>query len=181
MKDLLQLAINNNCLPSIIELLLTNGLRPNSVDCQGNNIIHLCVLNDLVPDSMDHLMSHIDLKMLLELNNDGYTCLQLAVRQDNFLLAECILNGVDKRLSGSVFYTRNYNKIESDEKTMKLDFKDYYKKVCQDMIVEDNVASANGNIIKNSDLKQKLLQVTDVRSGSTALFFAIENQSGKYE
>ncbi|XP_073825584.1 charon [Musca autumnalis] len=176
-EDLLQLAINNNCSPQIINLLLTNGLNTNSVDSQGNTVIHLSVLNDIDPDAMEHLLSHIDLKTLLELNDDGYTSLQLAVRQDYFLLAESILNAMDKRLSGRVFYIRDKDKIETNENAIKLHFKTYYEKVCREMTIEDDGGVNYENIIRNHDLKQKLLQVPDMRSGCTALFFAIENQS----
>ncbi|XP_061388235.1 uncharacterized protein LOC133323310 [Musca vetustissima] len=176
-EDLLQLAINSNCSPLIIDLLLSNNLNPNSVDCQSNTVLHLAVLNDIDPAAMDHLMSRIDLKMLLELNDDGYTCLQLAVRQDCYLLAESILNALDKRLSGSVFYKRDYSILETNENAKKADFKKYYEKVCKELVVEDDAEVTNNeNIIKNHDIKQKLLQVPDMRGGCTALFFAIEYQ-----
>lgn len=175
-QDLLQLAINNNCGPDIINLLLTKGVNANTIDSQGNTVIHLSVLNDIDTTSLYHLMTHIDMKLLLALNNDGYTALQIAIRQDCYLLAECILNAMDKRLSGDVFYKRDYNILETDEKIIKTNFKNYYENVCLQMEADDD---DDRSIIRNDDLKVKLLQAPDMRSGNTALFFAIENQSGR--
>uniref|UniRef100_A0A1I8PR77 Uncharacterized protein n=1 Tax=Stomoxys calcitrans TaxID=35570 RepID=A0A1I8PR77_STOCA len=170
-EDLLQLAIAHRCSIDIISLLLIKGLNPNCLDTLGNTAIHLAVLNDLDEFSLSKLMTHIDLKILLTLNDDGYTSLQLAIRQDCYLLAECILNAMDKRLSGDVFYKRDIDPLETTEKIKRSKFKSYYENVC--MEVDDY----NRGVIKNHDLKQKLLQAPDMRSGNTALFFAIENES----
>lgn len=157
-------------------MLLTKGVNANTIDSQGNTVIHLSVLNDIDTTSLYHLMTHIDMKLLLALNNDGYTALQIAIRQDCYLLAECILNAMDKRLSGDVFYKRDYNILETDEKIIKTNFKNYYENVCLQMEADDD---DDRSIIRNDDLKVKLLQAPDMRSGNTALFFAIENQSGR--
>lgn len=171
-QDLLQLAIVNSPSHTIINMLLEAGLNPNCLDGESNTVIHLAILHDIDVTSLDHLMQHIDLKLLVTLNDDGYNPLHLAIRHDRFLLAERLINVLDKRLVGNSFYERVIDVFETDENILKTQFKDYYEKVCLLMEVEDDSIC-----IQNHDLKQKLLQTGDRRSGNTALYFAIDNTS----
>ncbi|KNC31104.1 hypothetical protein FF38_06651 [Lucilia cuprina] len=177
-EDLLQLAVINMCDPSIISLLLEKGLNPNTFDAESNTIVHLAILNDITVKSLEHLMNKIELKLLLTLNDEGYTPLHLAIRQDRFLLAECMLNILDERLMKKVFYKRQLDELETDEKVLKKQFHNYYEKICLRMALDDET---NTSIIDNHDLKQKLLQAGDRRSGNTVLYFAIDNRYGEQE
>ncbi|XP_037816831.1 uncharacterized protein LOC119607125 [Lucilia sericata] len=172
-EDLLQLAVINMCDPSIISLLLEEGLNPNTLDAESNTIVHLAILNDITVTSLEHLMKKIELKLLLTLNDDGYTPLHLAIRQDRYLLAECMLNILDERLMKKIFYKRQLDELETDEKVLKKHFHNYYEKICLQMALDDDT---NTVIIDNHDLKQKLLQAGDRRSGNTVLYFAIDNR-----
>lgn len=163
-------------MPEAVKLLLDKGLNPNCVDDHGNTALHLAVLYDVDKHLLERLMEHIDPKMLLTFNDEGYTSLHLAVRKDCYLLAECMLNAVDERLSGKKFYSRMDDVLEPDEKERKMQFLKYYEEVCMQMEIDDD---NNRSVINNHDQKQQLLQAVDKRSGNTALFFAIENQSGK--
>ncbi|KAM7351254.1 charon [Cochliomyia hominivorax] len=170
-EDLLQLAVLNTCDPSIVNLLLEKNLNPNNLDADSNTIVHLAILNDITAASLEHLMKRIDMKLLLTLNDDGYTPLHLAIRQDRFLLAERLINVLDERLENKVFYNRKLDELETDESLLRKQFKDYYEKVCLNMINDDDTIT-----IYNHDLKQQLLQAGDRRSGNTALYFAIDNR-----
>ncbi|XP_065357450.1 uncharacterized protein Charon [Calliphora vicina] len=172
-EDLLQLAVINMCDPSIVSLLLEKGLNPDSLDADSNTIIHLAILNDIAVKSLEHLMKRIESKLLLTLNDEGYTPLHLAIRQDRYLLAECMINVLDERLVNKVFYKRQLDELETDESVLKKQFKDYYEKVCLQMDFDEET---NTSIIDNHELKQKLLQAGDRRSGNTVLYFAIDNK-----
>ncbi|XP_075152874.1 charon [Haematobia irritans] len=174
-EDLLQLAITHNCSLDIISLLVFKKLNPNCIDAYGNTAIHLAILNDMDEFTLSHLMEHIDLNILLTLNDEGYTPLHLAIRRDSYSLAECILNAMDKRLSKDIFYKRTVDELETDEGVKKSNFLRYYENVCLQMDGDDE--TIRRRTIKNHDMKQKLLQVPDMRSGNIALFFAIENQA----
>ncbi|KAI9584006.1 hypothetical protein GQX74_010341 [Glossina fuscipes] len=172
-KDCLQLAIIHNCYPAIMYVLLEAGLNYDSLDSQTNTVIHLAMLHDIEIKSLEHLMQRISLKKLLILNDDGYTPLHLAIRHERYLLAECLLNELDKRSNGQKHYKRDI-RWDVDIKEIKKDFQNYYEKVCLQMDTGQNVDTR----INNSGLKRQLLEAGDMRSGNTALFFAVENRSG---
>lgn len=155
---------------------MNKGLSPNTLDADSNTIVHLAILNDITVTSLDYLMKHIDLKLILTLNDDGYTPLHLAIRQDRYLLAECLLNVLDQRLLKKMFYKRPVDELETNEPLLKKHFKDYYEKKCLQMALDEEADSC---VIDNPDLKQKLLQAGDRRSGNTALYFAIDNRFGE--
>lgn len=175
MQDLLQLAVVNSCDPSIVTILLENGLNPNSVDADSNTIVHMAIINDITLASFYQLMKNIDLKLLLTLNDDGYTPLHLAVRQDRFLLAELLIDVLDERLANKLSYKRPFDKLETDELMLKKQFKDYYDKICQYMLVDKKT---DFYPLSNHELKQRLLQVRDRKSGNTPLYFAINERFG---
>uniref|UniRef100_A0A1A9VZN1 ANK_REP_REGION domain-containing protein n=1 Tax=Glossina brevipalpis TaxID=37001 RepID=A0A1A9VZN1_9MUSC len=171
-EDCLQLSIINNCYPAIVHVLLESGLNSNSLDAQTNTVIHLAILHDIEVESLEYLMQRISLKNLLILNDDGYTPLHLAVRHERYLLAECLINELDKRSNGEKYYKRDFSP-DGDMNIIKRDFQSYYEKVCLQMVTEKNVATR----IHNSTLKRQLLEAGDMRSGNTALFFALENRT----
>ncbi|TMW54428.1 hypothetical protein DOY81_000420 [Sarcophaga bullata] len=172
-EDLLQLAILNCCEHNIVNVLLEHGLNPNCLDAESNTIVHLAILNDVDFNSMEHLMKRIDLKLLLTLNDEGYTPLHLAVRQDRFLLAECLINVLDERLTKKVIYKLKFDELETDEARLTKQFKDYYEKICLKMSADEE---SNSFIVSNHELKQQLLQTGDRRSGNIALYFAIDSK-----
>uniref|UniRef100_D3TQY4 Nuclear factor NF-kappa-B p110 subunit n=3 Tax=Glossina morsitans morsitans TaxID=37546 RepID=D3TQY4_GLOMM len=171
-EDCLQLAIINNCYPAIVYVLLKAGLNCDSLDAQTNTVIHLAMLHDIEIKSLEYLMQRISLKKLLMLNDDGYTPLHLAIRHERYLQAECLLNELDKRSNGQKYYKRDF-RSDVDIKEIKKDFQSYYEKVCLQMDTGQN----EGTRINNSGLKRQLLEAGDMRSGNTALFFAVENRS----
>lgn len=155
---------------------MEHGLNPNCLDAESNTIVHLAILNDVDFNSMEHLMKHIDLKLLLTLNDEGYTPLHLAVRQDRFLLAECLINVLDERLTQKVTYKLKFDELETDEAKLTKQFKDYYEQICLNMCTDEE---SNSYIVSNHELKQQLLQTGDRRSGNIALYFAIDSKYGK--
>lgn len=156
-------------------MLLENNLNPNTLDAESNTIIHLAILNDITVPALEHLMKRIDLKLLLTLNDDGYTPLHLAIRQDRYLLVECLINILDERLVNKIYYKRQLDELETDENLIKKQFKDYYEKICLQMISDEEAVT-----IDNHEFKQRLLQAGDRRSGNTALYFAIDNSFGRF-
>lgn len=155
---------------------MEQGLNPNCLDAESNTIIHLAILNYVDLDSMEHLMKRIDLKLLLSLNDEGYTPLHLAVRHNRFLLAECIINGLDERLMNKGIYKLKFDKLETEETELTRQFKNYYEHICLKMSASEE---SNSIVVSNHELKQHLLQTGDRRSGNTALYFAIDLKYGK--
>lgn len=166
-ENCLQLAIVQDCYPKIINVLLNEGLNTNEIDDHSNTSIHLAVLNEIEDNSLRLLMEKIDLKLLLHLNDDGYTPLHMVVRANSYIRAEIILNALDERLSGKPSFTRNFTSTSSEN-----EFSKYYEDVCKKL--EQKYSNTTRNA--QPKLKKKFLEMGDRKSGNTALFFAIENK-----
>uniref|UniRef100_A0A034WBW0 Nuclear factor NF-kappa-B p110 subunit n=2 Tax=Bactrocera dorsalis TaxID=27457 RepID=A0A034WBW0_BACDO len=166
-ENCLQLAIVQDCFPKIINVLINEGLNTNEIDDHSNTCIHLAVLNEIDDKSLRLLMEKIDLKLLLHLNDDGYTPLHMVVRTNSYNRAEIILNTLDERLSGIASFTRDFSAKSSEN-----EFSKYYEDVCK------KLEQKYGNTTRNAQpkLKKKFLEMGDRKSGNTALFFAIENK-----
>ncbi|XP_053958831.1 uncharacterized protein LOC128863616 [Anastrepha ludens] len=165
-ENCLQLAIIQDCFPKIIDVLLNEGLNANEIDDHSNSCVHLAILNEIETESLRLLMQKIDPKILLQLNDDGYTPLHIAVRTNSYLRAEIMLNTLDERLRTNPLFHRN---VQSSTET---DFSKYYEDICK------TLEQKYGNMSRNAQpkLKKKFLETGDRKSGSTALFFAIENK-----
>ncbi|XP_017480854.1 PREDICTED: uncharacterized protein LOC108370105 [Rhagoletis zephyria] len=166
-ESCLKLAISQDCFPKIIDVLLKEDLNVNEIDNFSNTCVHLAILNEIELNSLRLLMQKIDLKLLLHLNDDGYTPLHLAVRTNSYLSAEIILNTLDERLRTKPLFVRDIRTASTEA-----DFNKYYEEICR------NLAQKYGNLTKNIQpkLKKAFLETGDRKSGNTALFFAIENK-----
>ncbi|CAD7000395.1 uncharacterized protein LOC101454591 [Ceratitis capitata] len=166
-ENCLQLAIAQDCFPKIIDVLISEGLNANEIDCHSNTCVHLAILNEIENESLRLLMRKIDPQLLLHLNDDGYTPLHMAVRANSYLRAEIMLNTLDERLLGKPIFNRNIRASLSEK-----EFGKYYEEICK------NLEKQCGNVTRNAQpkLKKKVLETGDRKSGNTALFFAVENK-----
>lgn len=115
-------------------------------------------------------MEKIDLKLLLHLNDDGYTPLHMVIRANSYIRAEIILNTLDERLLGKPSFTRNLSTSLTEA-----EFSKYYEEACKKL--EQKYSNTTRNA--QPKLKKKFLEMGDRKSGNTALFFSIENKLGK--
>lgn len=152
-------------------MLLNEGLDVNEIDNCSNTCIHLAILNEIELNSLRLLMQKIDLKLLLHLNDDGYTPLHVAVRTNNYMSAEIMLNTLDERLQTEPLFVRDVRTPSTEA-----DFNKYYEEICR------SLEQKYGNLRRNAQpkLKKKFLETGDRKSGNTALFFAIENKLGEW-
>lgn len=166
-ENCLQLAIVQDCYPKIINVLINEGLNTNEIDDHSNTCIHLAVLNEIEDNSLRLLMEKIDLKLLLHLNDDGYTPLHMVIRANSYIRAEIILNTLDERLLGKPSFTRNLSTSLTEA-----EFSKYYEEACKKL--EQKYSNTTRNA--QPKLKKKFLEMGDRKSGNTALFFSIENK-----
>ncbi|XP_067624193.1 uncharacterized protein Charon [Eurosta solidaginis] len=167
-ENCLQLAIIQDCFPKVINILLNEGLNVNEVDYHSNTCIHLAILNEVELESLSLLMQKIDLKLLLHLNDDGYTPLHIAVRTDSYLRAEIIIRTLDERLGTKPILACNSGRV-----TTKDEFQKYYEDVCR---LLEKIYSDDTTRNAQPKFKKKLLEAGDRKSGNTPLFFALENK-----
>ncbi|XP_017021947.1 uncharacterized protein Charon [Drosophila kikkawai] len=167
-EDCLELALTNETDPEITSLLLAAGCLTDHVYENSNTALHLAVINNINIESIRILMRRVDLNLLLETNDDGYTALHLAVRQNQFLIAEAIFDIIDERDLGKAIYhraTEMPGSGESDEKA----FAKYYDRACDRL-------EANRHKLKNRRLKANVINSTEARAGNTPLFYAVEGE-----
>ncbi|XP_055920262.1 uncharacterized protein LOC129951923 [Eupeodes corollae] len=165
--NLIQLAVKENCMKSIIDELLKEDLDFNEVDNDNNNIIHLAVShlsNDddikqqkQIIQTLESLLNKVDLKILLQRNDDGLTPLHIAVKKNEYLMAEKILNVIDKKLD--IKSVAGLDDPFAD--TQK--FSQYYCRQC------DNFEGRGTN-----EFKQEILNAIDMKRGCSVLYFAME-------
>ncbi|XP_055837526.1 uncharacterized protein LOC129905924 [Episyrphus balteatus] len=164
----IQLAVKENCIKSIIDELLKENLNlDDNFDNESNNIIHLAVLylsNDddtiqqkKILQTLESLLKKVDLKTLLQKNDDGLTPLHIAVKRNEYLMAEKILSCIDERLN--LKSVASLDNASADELT----FSQYYCRQCD---------SFKGR--ETNDLKQEILNATDMKRGCSVLYFAME-------
>ncbi|XP_030384298.1 uncharacterized protein LOC115631630 isoform X2 [Scaptodrosophila lebanonensis] len=175
-EDCLQLAITSDCAPEIIQIVLRAGVMPNHIYEDSNNAVHLAVINNIQLDSLRELMRRIDLNLLLEKNDDGYTAMHIAVRSNQYEQAEIICDGIDERVLGKPIYNRTTNEADTatktaDSKNTELSeekkFAKFYERECEKL---------EKNKKHDQRLKRELLNTTEARGGNVPLFYAIEGE-----
>ncbi|KAH8251235.1 hypothetical protein KR032_003904 [Drosophila birchii] len=167
-EDCLQLALTNETDTEIISLILGAGCLTDHIYENSNTALHLAVINNINVESFKILMRSIDLNLLLETNDDGYTVLHLAVRQNQFLIAETIFDIIDERDLGKAIYHRAIEAPVSDARDEK-SFAKYYDRACDRL-------EANRHQLKNRRLKTNVINSTEARAGNTPLFYAVESE-----
>ncbi|KAH8238885.1 hypothetical protein KR038_005719 [Drosophila bunnanda] len=167
-EDCLQLALTNETEPEITTLILEAGCLTDHVYENSNTALHLAVINNINVESIRLLMRRIDLNLLLEVNDDGYTVLHLAVRQNQFLIAEAIFDIIDERDLGKAVYQRAIEVPGTDERDEKA-FAKYYDRACDRL-------EANRHKLKNRRLKTNVINSAEAMAGNTPLFYAIERE-----
>ncbi|ALC38612.1 CG5118, partial [Drosophila busckii] len=169
-EDCMQLAITNNSAPEIVEILLKAGLLPNHIYEESNTALHLAIINNVQLESLRHLMHVIDLNLVLQMNDDGYTALHIAARHNHYKLAEVICDVIDERQLGRPVYLRDTKDLSSLESSMdEKKFAKYYEHACDRL--EHNKTKLMGR-----SLKREVINGTEARAGNTPLYYAIEGE-----
>lgn len=180
-EDCLQLALTNDCDPEIVKIVINAGVLPNHVYEDSNTALHLAVINNVHLDSLRQLMLNIDLQLLLQTNDDGYTALHIAVRHNRYKMAEIICDCIDQRQLGKPVYRRVSSDAETDEakssesqnKTQEhkdeKKFAKFYERACDKL--EHNKEKLMGR-----RLKTEILNASEARAGNAALFYAVEGE-----
>lgn len=158
-EDCLQLALTNETDPDITALILRAGCLTDHIYENSNTALHLAVINNINIESIRTLMRSIDLNLLLETNDDGYTALHLAVRQNQFLIAEAIFDTIDVRDLGDAVYQRASEGPSSNEREEKA-FAKYYDRACDRL-------ESNKHKLKNRRLKTNVINSSEARAGNT--------------
>ncbi|XP_016955060.1 uncharacterized protein LOC108027943 [Drosophila biarmipes] len=167
-EDCLELALTHDSGPEIVSLILGAGCLTDHLYENSNTALHLAVINNINIESIRLLMRRIDLNSLLLTNDDGYTVLHLAVRNNQFLVAEAILDIIDERELGETVYRRTQeaqNANESDEKA----FARYYDRACERL----ELSKAK---LKNRRHKLEVINASEAKGGNSPLFFAVEGE-----
>lgn len=99
-EDCLELALTNDTDTEIVSLILDARMMTDHLYENSNTALHLAVINHINIESIRLLLRRIDLNSLLLTNDDGYTVLHLAVRNNQFLVVEAILDSIDERELG---------------------------------------------------------------------------------
>jgi len=158
-EDCLELALTHDSDTEIISLILRAGCQTDHLYENSNTALHLAVINNINIESIRLLMRRIDLNSLLLTNDDGYTVLHLAVRNNQFLVAEAILDIIDERELGETVYRRTQevpNANESDEKA----FARYYDRACERLELSKSK-------LKNRRHKMEVINASEVRMSFT--------------
>ncbi|KAH8324192.1 hypothetical protein KR074_001232 [Drosophila pseudoananassae] len=167
-EDCLQLALTNNVDAEIVSIIISAGCLLDHLYENSNTVIHLAVINNINLESVRVLMKHIDLNLLLEPNDDGYTALHLAVRYNQFHMAEAILDCIDERDLGEPIYRRTAETPNTDGRDEKA-FSKYYDRACDSL-------DMNKTKLKTRSLKMDVINASETRAGNTPLFYAIEGE-----
>ncbi|EDW75894.2 uncharacterized protein Dwil_GK14954 [Drosophila willistoni] len=166
-EDCLQLAIQSDSDPKIMDIILNSGILPNHIYENSNTALHLAVINNIQLKSLKALMQKIDLNLLLQINDDGYTALHIAVRHNQYKIAEVILDTIDRRES-NVVYDRPIEEITESQNELKK-FSKYYENACDRLeLYQDK--------LKHSRLKREVINASESRAGNPPLFYAIEGE-----
>lgn len=165
--NLIQLAIKSNCIKGIFDVLLKEELNLDDCYDDGCNIIHLAVThltsNGDVQEQknilqiFEQLLKKIDLKILLEKNDDGLTPLHIAVKNNEYLMIETILNVINERLN-----LKNVVSLNNPSADIQM-FLRHYSRQCENF---------EGN--ETNNLKQEILNARDMKRGCSVLYFAME-------
>ncbi|XP_044250955.1 uncharacterized protein Charon [Drosophila takahashii] len=165
-EDCLELALTHDTDPEIISIILKAGCQTDHLYENSNTALHLAVINNINIESIRLLMRRIDLNSLLLTNDDGYTVLHLAVRNNQFLIAEAILDIIDERDLGDPVYRRTQETPnERDEKA----FAKYYDRACERLEMSKHK-------LKNRRRKLNIINASEARGGNTPLFYAVEGE-----
>ncbi|XP_017063323.2 uncharacterized protein LOC108102691 [Drosophila eugracilis] len=167
-EDCLELALTNDADTEIISLILSAHCHTDNLYENSNTALHLAVINNINIESFRLLMRRIDLNILLLTNDDGYTVLHLAVRNNQFLIAEAILDIIDERELGETVYRRTQessNANDADEKA----FAKYYDRACERLELSKQK-------LKNRRHKMDVINASEARGGNPPLFYAVEGE-----
>ncbi|XP_017151588.1 uncharacterized protein LOC108161766 [Drosophila miranda] len=168
-EDCLELALTNDREPDLVTALLTAGCLPNHIYENGNTALHIAVINNIDRESIRQLMLRIDLDLLLQTNDAGYTALHLAVRHNQYHVAETILDCIDERqLEGGAVYRRATETTDS-KLTPEKAFAKYYERACDRL-------ETTKHVLKDRRLKLDILNAAELMAGNTLLFFAVEQE-----
>lgn len=175
-EDCLQLAITNDCDPEIVKIVINAGVLPIHIYEDSNTAVHLAVINNIKLESLRQLMLHIDLNLLLQTNDDGYTALHIAVRHNRYKMAEIICDIVDQRLLGAPIYRRedvDDTKAEDNNRSIALrdenKFAKFYERACDRL-------EQNKDKLLGRRLKSEILNASEARAGNSSLFYAVEGE-----
>ncbi|XP_060666040.1 uncharacterized protein LOC132798264 isoform X1 [Drosophila nasuta] len=182
-EDCLQLAITNDSDPEIVKIIINAGVLPMYIYEDSNTALHLAIINNIQLDSLQMLMLHIDLNLLLLTNDDGYTALHIAIRHNRYKMAEVICDTIDQRQLGASVYRRPIEgtldeaKAEgsSNSSNKSLEVKDeqrfakFYERACDKL--EHNKDKLLGRRLKN-----EILNASETRAGNACLFYAVEGE-----
>lgn len=176
-EDCLQLAITTDCDPEIVKIVLNAGVLPMHIYEESNTALHLAIINNIKLESLRQLMLQIDLNLLLQTNDDGYTALHIAVRHNHYKMAEIICNTIDQRQLGSPVYQReepdHRGKTEESSKSLELkdekSFAKFYERACDRL-------HHNKDKLLGRRLKNEILNASEARAGNACLFFAVEGE-----
>ncbi|KAH8293233.1 hypothetical protein KR018_000537 [Drosophila ironensis] len=167
-EDCLQLALMNDIEPEIVKDILSIGCLTDIVYENSNNVLHLAVINNINLESIRVLLRRIDLNLLLEPNDDGYTALHLAVRHNQFYVAETILDCIDEQELGEPVYKRSAETPNTDGRDDKA-FARFYDRAC------DRLETSKDKL-KNRRLKLEVVNAAETRAGNSPLFYAVEGE-----
>ncbi|XP_017061092.2 uncharacterized protein LOC108101302 [Drosophila ficusphila] len=167
-EDCLQLALTNDTDTEIVSIILRMGCHTDHLYENSNTALHLAVINDISIESIKVLMRRIDLNLLLLTNDDGYTVLHLAVRNNQFLVAEAILDIIDERELGEPVYGRATETPSADIKDEKA-FAKYYDRACERL-------ETNKHKFKNRRRKLNVINASEAKGGNPPLFYAVEGE-----
>ncbi|EDW45495.1 uncharacterized protein LOC6617354 [Drosophila sechellia] len=167
-EDCLELALTNDTDTEIISLILDARMMTDHLYENSNTALHLAVINNINIESIRLLLRRIDLNSLLLTNDDGYTVLHLVVRNNQFLVAEAILDSIDECELGETVYRRTQeaaNPNEWDEKG----FAKYYDRACERL-------EMSKSYLKNRTHKRNVINASEARGGNPPLFYAVEGE-----
>ncbi|XP_034473193.1 uncharacterized protein LOC117780675 [Drosophila innubila] len=175
-EDCLQLAITTDCHPEIVKIILNAGVLPMHIYEDSNTALHLAIINNIKLESLRQLMLHIDLNLLLQTNDDGYTALHIAVRHNRYKMAEIICNIIDERQLGAPVYQREESdggKTEESSRSLELrdekSFAKFYERACDRL-------HHNKEKLMGRRLKNEILNASEARAGNASLYFAVEGE-----
>lgn len=177
-EDCLQLALTNDSDAEIVKVVLNAGVLPNHIYEDSNTALHIAIINNVQLESLRQLMLRIDLNLLLQRNDDGYTAFHIAVRHNRYKMAEIICDAIDQRQLGEPVYKRASNETHethSDNNSKGTDVKDekqfakFYEHACDRL---DN----NKDKLLTHQLKRKIINASEARAGNVSLFYAIEGE-----
>ncbi|XP_016972056.2 uncharacterized protein LOC108039533 isoform X2 [Drosophila rhopaloa] len=167
-EDCLQLALENDTGSEIMSMILRAGCLTDQLYENSNTVLHLAVINNINIESFRLLMRRIDLNLLLLTNDDGYTVLHLAVRNNQFLVAEAIMDIIDERDLGDAVYRRTMEAPNANERDEKA-FGKYYDRACERLELSKPK-------LKNRRHKLDVINASDVKGGNPPLFYAVEGE-----